>query len=88
MTDISTETVTLNIVEQVATQKGIDPTELDQPLHSVIDTTALNRLFQSTKDGPRNGKVTFDYMGHTVHVFDTEAVVVEPKTSAPSSSQE
>ncbi|MDF9744267.1 HalOD1 output domain-containing protein [Natrinema salsiterrestre] len=84
MSDQSTETVTLNIVEQIATQKDVDPTELDRPLHSVIDTSALNRLFRSTKDGPRNGKVTFDYMGHTVHVFDTDAVVVEPRASAPN----
>lgn len=86
MSNLSTETITLNIVEQIATQEGVDPTELDQPLHSVINTSALNQLFHSTKDGPQNGKLTFDYIGHTVHIFDNEAVVVEPKTTGSSSN--
>ncbi|WP_124179758.1 HalOD1 output domain-containing protein [Natrarchaeobius halalkaliphilus] len=71
------DAVTLKIVQKVAESKGIDPQELTPPLYSAIDTEALNDLFESTKNGPRSGSVTFEYNGCTVQVETTDAIEVD-----------
>lgn len=73
----SSEAVTIQIAEQIAEKNGIDPRELTPPLYSAIDTEALNTLFESTKNGPREGEITFEYNGYTVRVVATETVGIE-----------
>lgn len=59
----SAESLCNDIVEAVAEREGVDATELDEPLYSVIDVEALRFLF---RDGP--GHVTFRYLGYQVTV--------------------
>lgn len=71
------EAITYQIVRKVADSKKIDPKEVTPPLHFAIDVEALERLFASTKDGPRSGQVTFEYNDRTVQVSaDGETTVV------------
>jgi hypothetical protein len=51
------------VVEQVAAEEGVDPTELSEPLYSVIDAEALDRLFRDS-----TGSVQFTYTGYEVTV--------------------
>lgn len=73
----ASEAVSLEIAEKVAERNGVEPQDLTPPLHSAIDTEALNRLFESTESGSREGAVTFEYNGCTVRVVATGSVDVE-----------
>jgi len=56
------------IVETIAENEDVDPLALD-PLYEVIDPDALDSLFAETNRSPRSdGKITFEYAGHTVVV--------------------
>jgi hypothetical protein len=74
-----TESLTIKIAQKVAERKGVDPTELQPPLYTVVNTEALNKLFESTKDGPRSGTVTFEYNGYSVQAEADGTVEVEPR---------
>lgn len=69
----------MQIVKEVAEVKEEDPLELMPPLYSVIDTDALEKLFKSTKTGPRNGTVTFEYNGCVVEVSSDGSTEVQVK---------
>jgi hypothetical protein len=61
------------VVEAVAQQAEVAPTELDPPLSEVIDTDALNSLCgPASKDGSNSrGRVVFQYIGYDITVrFD------------------
>lgn len=61
--------VTLKIVEKIAEREKTDPAELNPPLHTVINTEALEALYQSTPNTDRTaGTVEFEYMGYQVKV--------------------
>lgn len=63
------ESISLKVIEEVADREGIDPAELQPPLHTVVDTDALDALFRSTASTPRaEGTVEFQYRGHTIRV--------------------
>lgn len=51
------------IVAAIADRRGVDPLALDPPLGAVVDTDALERLFEDRAGGkPRGpGRVAFDY---------------------------
>lgn len=67
--------VSLKVIEGVADRKGTDPAELHPPLHTVVDTEALNALFRSTPSTARtNGTIEFEYQGYTIRV-DTSGEV-------------
>lgn len=76
----NSESITLEIVQKVAQSKGVDPIDLHPPLHTTIDTEALNNLFKSTKNGQREGTVRFEYNGHVVQVEADGTVEVENDT--------
>lgn len=63
------ESVTEAVVRAMGSERQTDPTGL-QPLYSVIDTDALNKLFAARNGGERqgDGSVAFDYSGHRVRV--------------------
>ena len=66
------------IVETVATEEGVDPVDLDEPLYAAIDPDALDRLFRSAPAGSGiAGRVTFTYAGYDVTVQATGDVRVE-----------
>lgn len=63
------EPISLKVVEKVADREGTDPAELHPPLYTVIDTEALDSLFQSTASTVRaNGTVEFQYHGYKIRV--------------------
>ncbi|WP_226479544.1 HalOD1 output domain-containing protein [Natrinema amylolyticum] len=68
----------LAVVAAVAAVAGSDPDELS-PLHSVIDTGALNDLFATTANGgQRDGRLSFSYEGFDVTVFSEGVIEAEP----------
>lgn len=62
----SKESLSVAIIEAVAAQEGVDPTELPEPLYESIHTDALDQLFDSV-----SGQVTFEYFGYEVTVYNT-----------------
>lgn len=76
-TAIDSTSMTMEIVRAVAAEKGADPLELTPPLHTAIDTEALNSLFKRTPEEV-SGRVTFEYNGYTIQVTPDGTVDVEP----------
>ena len=70
------ESISLKVVEKVADREGVDPTELHPPLHTVIDTEALDSLFQSTPSTSRSGMVEFRYRGYKVQLSSSGEVQI------------
>ena len=58
------------VVQRIADAEDTDPTELEPPLHGVVDPDALERVFAPTAGGsPRTqGAVHFQYQGYQVMV--------------------
>lgn len=74
MSKHTTETgtqVSLKIVQRVAEKTGREPSEME-PLSTVVDTDALNTLFQGA-----SGSVSFLYEGYRITVSADGAVTVE-----------
>ncbi|NGM70538.1 hypothetical protein G6M89_16275 [Natronolimnobius sp. AArcel1] len=69
----------LRVLERIAEADGVDLVDMEPPLHDVVDTDALDRLFESThQDGPiRRGSVSFRYREHDVTVHADGRVVLE-----------
>ncbi|WP_090621929.1 HalOD1 output domain-containing protein [Natrinema salaciae] len=62
------ESVSVTVVNAVATHRELDPTELP-PLYEWVDPDALDALFAPTRTGgPRRGRLEFTYDGHAVVV--------------------
>lgn len=74
------ESVMEAVVRAVGSETRTDPMSL-QPLHSVIDTEALNELFRSRSGGitQTNGCIMFDYCGRQIRVqSDGEIQIQRP----------
>ncbi len=58
----------LHVVERIAEADGVDPIDLEPPLHDVVDTSSLDRLFKSTRqDGPiHRGSVSFAHQKSSI----------------------
>jgi len=68
----------LAIVAMIAAVAGSDPTELP-PLHSAIDTGALDSLFSATPaGGHRSGRLSFLYEGFEVSMSSEGTIVADP----------
>lgn len=67
------------VVMSVSRASGIDPIELHQGLHEVINPTALNALFQPTVDGtPRQeGTVEFLFHGYRVSAAADGTIILQ-----------
>ena len=80
----SIESVSLEVVQAVAEYEGVDPLSLEPPLHHVIDTDALDSLFESTGGKSlQSGSVEFTYRGHHVRVDSTGDVTVGDSLLSP-----
>ena len=88
--------VSLKVVEKVASREGTDPVELQPPLHTVIDSEALDALFRSTRSRSRTkGTIEFQYQGYTIRIDSSGEVEIvntvssteqtEPRTSPEES---
>lgn len=70
LTSESNQSLSTEIVMGVADANGINPTQLHEALHEVINPSALDTLFQPTANGtPRShGTVCFPFHGYRVSV--------------------
>lgn len=53
------------IVEEVAAEEGVEPSNIERQLYDVIDADALKQTIESME---ANGIVCFDYSGYRVYV--------------------
>lgn len=74
------ESIALEVVRAIADHRGVDSTELQPPLHTAIDTSALSRLFEPTRAGVRRGHLTFAYDDLLVTVTSDRTVLVESES--------
>ena len=73
------QSICLAIVEKVAEYEGTSPEDLQLPLHSAIDTDALDSLFQgSDREHP---SVEFTYSGYTIRVDGPDEIAIDDPTS-------
>jgi hypothetical protein len=76
--DSSRDQPSLAVVAAVAAAGQRDIHELT-PLHSVVDTAALDELFSTTAtEGQRNGCLSFPYEGFEVTVFSDGVIEATP----------
>jgi hypothetical protein len=68
--------IATKIVENVASQEGVAPSELSTSLYEVVDPEALENLFTAG-----SGQVLFRYHGYFVTVQSDGTIGVEPLDS-------
>ncbi|SER78936.1 HalOD1 output domain-containing protein [Natrinema salaciae] len=71
--------ISIEVVRGVAAHEGVDPLDLEPPLHEVVDTDALEALVRSTRDS--GVTVEFTYCGARVRIDESGAVEVTPPSS-------
>ncbi|MFC7231096.1 HalOD1 output domain-containing protein [Saliphagus sp. GCM10025308] len=71
------------IIEAIATREGIDPLDVDPPLHVAIDVGALEDVLRSTNDST---SISFEYGRYTVHLDGPESVQLTPRPECDSST--
>ncbi|WP_226479130.1 HalOD1 output domain-containing protein [Natrinema amylolyticum] len=82
------EAISLKVVEEVADREEIDPAELQPPLHTVIDTEALDTLFRSTPTTARgDGTIEFEYRGYKIQVDGSGEVQIGEQLSFTERSE-
>ena len=76
------------ILTQVASSEGVSPTDLEPPLHDVIDPEALDRLVESSgrASGGRVVTIELPYREYTVRVDSTGAVDLTVGDHLPDST--
>ncbi|MXV62280.1 hypothetical protein GS429_09435 [Natronorubrum sp. JWXQ-INN-674] len=67
--------ISFEVAQQVADREGVPVEELRPPLHTAIDTDALDSLFRSN-DPDRRPTIEFRYNGHTVRIDSTGEITV------------
>ena len=85
--DLSTaESPTAAVVTAISEQADADPTAIE-PLHTVIDTDALNALFRQTASAPSRARgVQFEYLGYSVVLNDQTGYLYEQSRSSTAES--
>ncbi|MCU4740526.1 hypothetical protein OB955_01105 [Halobacteria archaeon AArc-m2/3/4] len=83
------EPVIIQIVQQVAARKNVDPMALHPPLHDVIDTDALEALFRSADrdEGVSTVTLEFVYQGYAVRVDSSGDVHVSDSPTIETGSE-
>ena len=80
--------VSLKVVEKVADREGTDPAELHPPLHTAVNTEALDSLFRSTSSGARtNGMIEFEYQGYKIRIDGSGEVQIGEAVSFTEPSE-
>lgn len=74
---------TIAVIEAIAEHEGLDPMDLEQPLHEVIDPDALDSVVGAGRTGrsPSDVAVGFSYSGYRVQVSSDGSVTVSPLPS-------
>lgn len=65
--------VSTAVVVALAEAKGLDPLELDEPLHDWLDPDALDAVIESIE----NGHIAFDAGSHRVRVESDGTITVD-----------
>jgi hypothetical protein len=70
--------LTTTVAKAVSAIAGVRPIDLE-PLHQVVNTDALERVFQPTTEGarPTENYVQFPVSGHEITVYGDGVVVIE-----------
>lgn len=69
------ENVSHKVVETVAEEAGVDPSDVTSSLYDVIDPDALDQIFATIATADRmEGQVTFPYNGYVVTVYGDGSV--------------
>ena len=82
--DPTQDTASLAIIAAVATASQTDPFDME-PLHSVIDTGALDKLTSTSKPSDRCS-ISFSFTGFNVTVAANGRVVVENQSESTNSN--
>ncbi|SFB71365.1 hypothetical protein SAMN05444422_101408 [Halobiforma haloterrestris] len=69
------ESPSVTVVRAIAIREGVDPVELDPPLHEVVDPSALNCLFQENGRSSDHLALEFTYDTYRVRVTGTDPEV-------------
>ena len=69
------ESPSSTVIEAVAAEMGVQPTELPEQLFDAIDADALDSLFRGRER--MDGKVTFSYCGYIITVTSDGTVTVD-----------
>lgn len=72
-----TQSLSLKIVDKVAEREGVQPEELNPPIHYAINTDVLDSLYEASDSGRSPSRVEFVYNGYTVTVDSTGDVALE-----------
>ncbi|WP_121820747.1 HalOD1 output domain-containing protein [Halostella salina] len=80
--DRNADDLFLEVVEEVATREGIDPTQLT-PLQETIDVDSLCDVLETADDSVR---IEFRYMGYQVVVHGDGTSHVKPSPSQQPAS--
>jgi len=72
-----TQSISLKIVDKVAEREGVQPEELNPPIHYAINTDVLDSLYEASDSGRSPSRVEFVYNGYTVTVDSTGDVALE-----------
>ncbi|MDQ2051342.1 HalOD1 output domain-containing protein [Natronolimnohabitans sp. A-GB9] len=80
----------LGIVTRIASSEGVSPTDLEPPLHDVVDTDALDRLVAASHEQSTGADtaVKFTYHGYHVHVDGTGTIDVTATDELPGAEPE
>jgi len=73
--------MTVAVVEAVSSVRNCEPTALP-PLYDVVDTDALDAMFDPDSTGERDCRVSFVFDDHRVTIDDSERITVEPAAVA------
>lgn len=84
------ESITTAVLAAVAGREGVDPIDLEPPLHDVVDPDALEALFADAVDGTARGDVVveFTYCGHRVRIDGGTGEVTVADAERPSPARE
>ncbi|MBZ6493431.1 HalOD1 output domain-containing protein [Natrinema longum] len=74
----------LRVVQGVAAHEGVDPMNLEPPLHEVIDTDALDALYR--KADASSVRIEFTYRENHVRIDESGHVDVTDATTDCGSS--
>lgn len=72
------ESVSLTVVEALASAKGVSPLEIEQPLYGSVDPEALDALFDPVDGAESSGRVVFTVDAYEVTVTASRDVYVRP----------
>lgn len=80
----SGEPVSVQLIRAIANIEGVGVCDIETPLHAVIDTESLDRLFKPTAQPHRSeaNRLQFTYFGYQITVESTGEMELVPGDSS------